>query len=166
MLVKTFIDLRKNLGLVAHKERVYRSCEHTSCHSCTLLFSVRRVLQQHLSDSTAGRFTSPNAAVHTWRPATTHLPASVRALVALQLLESRKALPETVPINYSVVTVINSSTEQNPSSEANSSSAIQEIPDIIWKLEVHNHTHNSPVTCPSPDPNQSRPQPFILFLYE
>jgi len=148
MLVKTFIDLRKNSRFVAYKERVYRSSRHTSWHSCTLLFSVCRVLWQHLSDPTVGRFTSPNAAVHTWRLASPHLPASVWAHVTLRCLESRQAVLETVLISYSVVTVITFCTEQNPSSEANSSSAIQEIPDIMWKSDVHNHTDNSPSHVP------------------
>jgi len=34
--------------------------------------------------------------------------------------------------------------EQNPSWEANRSSAIQEIPCILWKPKVHFHSHNWP----------------------
>jgi len=39
-----YVDLHKNLWLISYKERFYRSCRHTSCQSCNLLFSVRRVL--------------------------------------------------------------------------------------------------------------------------
>ena len=36
--------------------------------------------------------------------------------------------------------------EQSPSSEANLSSASQEIPHILWTLKVHNRIHkNQPI---------------------
>ena len=38
--------------------------------------------------------------------------------------------------------------EQNPSWEANSSSASQGIPCIWWNLKVHDHVHNSPQLVP------------------
>jgi hypothetical protein len=38
--------------------------------------------------------------------------------------------------------------EQRPSWEANSFSASQEIPRILWKPEVHYHIHNSPPPVP------------------
>jgi len=36
------------------------------------------------------------------------------------------------------------SMEQSPSWEANRYSASQEIPWLLWKLEVHYHVHKSP----------------------
>ena len=38
--------------------------------------------------------------------------------------------------------------EQNPSWEANSSSACWEIPSTLWILKVHYHTHNIPPPVP------------------
>jgi hypothetical protein len=39
--------------------------------------------------------------------------------------------------------------EQSPSREANSFSASQEIPRILWNSEVHYHVHNGPPSVPT-----------------
>ena len=50
---------------------------------------------------------------------------------------------------------------QSPSWEANRFSASQEIPRILWNPKGHYRIHNSPTTCPYPQPHQSSPYPHI-----
>jgi hypothetical protein len=56
----------------------------------------------------------------------------------------------------------NYAVEQGPSREANSSSAYQQIPSILWNPSVlcsHELT-----TCPYPEPEKSNARHPILFL--
>ena len=53
--------------------------------------------------------------------------------------------------------------EQSTSWEANSSSAIQDIPRIFWNPKVRYYLQNSPRTCSWARPIQSK-SPAILFL--
>jgi hypothetical protein len=52
------------------------------------------------------------------------------------------------PICYQQGRNITNSVEQRPSCEANSFSASQEIPRILWKPELHYRIHNSPPPLP------------------
>jgi hypothetical protein len=59
--------------------------------------------------------------------------------------------------------LLNYSTKQSPSWEANRFSASQEIPSISWSPKVR-YPFTSPVTCPCPEPDQSSPCPPFHFL--
>ena len=56
------------------------------------------------------------------------------------------------------------STEQRPSGEANSLSAGQEIPRILWEHEGSLPCSQQLATCPYPEPDQSSPFPPSHFL--
>jgi len=54
--------------------------------------------------------------------------------------------------------------EQNPSSEANSHSASQEIPRLVWDHKSSLPFSHEPATAPYPEPDESNlhPQPLLL----
>jgi len=47
-----------------------------------------------------------------------------------------------------IIYLLTYSMEQSPSLEANSFSASQEIPRILWKPKVHYHLHKCPLPVP------------------
>ena len=56
--------------------------------------------------------------------------------------------------------------EQSPSWKTNTSSAIQEIPLILWNSEVHYHTHNSQPPVPVMSQiNSIHPPSHFLKIY-
>jgi hypothetical protein len=48
----------------------------------------------------------------------------------------------------------------NPSSEANSFSATEELPNILWNVKVHYRVHREPATGPNPEPDESSSYTF------
>jgi hypothetical protein len=54
--------------------------------------------------------------------------------------------------------------EQSPSWEANRSSAIQEIPRILWNLRIYYRIHKNLPPAPYPEPDRSVYAPLIQPL--
>jgi hypothetical protein len=55
--------------------------------------------------------------------------------------------------------------ERSPSSEANSHSASQEIPRLLWNLKIHYRVHNSPSLDPIPIHIRGRFEKFVDSPY-
>jgi len=53
--------------------------------------------------------------------------------------------------------------EQNPSSEANSHSAGEETSCLLWNPKV-NYQFTKPTVGPHPEPNESNPHGYTLFI--
>jgi hypothetical protein len=54
--------------------------------------------------------------------------------------------------------------ELSPSLEVASRSSTQQFSNILWNPKVHTPVHNSPLTGPHPEPEESSPYHPKLFL--
>jgi hypothetical protein len=76
----------------------------------------------------------------------------------------RKSNPSPPGSKSSVLLSEPNSNEYNLPWAANSYSAIQEIPSVLWNPKVHDLVHKSQPLVPYPEPDGYSPHPPILFL--